>query len=78
MAQQKRIRLGTMTLRVQSLASLSGIRIQHCCELWCRCDSDLALLWPAAIASIRPLTWESPYAADVALKRYTKKKRQRN
>ena len=34
---------------------------------------DLALLWlwrrPAATALIRPLAWEPPYAADVALKR---------
>ena len=36
MAQQKEIQLGTMELRVQSLASLSGLRIQCCCELWCR------------------------------------------
>ena len=34
---------------------------------------DLALLWlwhrPAAVAPIRPLAWESPYAAGVALKK---------
>ena len=34
--QQKRIRLGTMRFRVQPLASLSGLRIQCCRELWCR------------------------------------------
>ena len=34
MAQRKRIRLGTMRLQVQSLTSLSGLRIWHCCELW--------------------------------------------
>ena len=37
-----------------------------------RRSSDLALvwLWPrlAAVASIRPLTWEPPYAAGEALK----------
>ena len=27
---------GSMRLQVQSLASLSGLRIQGCCELWCR------------------------------------------
>jgi len=32
----KQIRLGTMRLRVQSLASLRGLRIQCCCELWRR------------------------------------------
>ena len=33
-AQQKRIQLGTMRLRVQSLVSLSGLRIWCCRELW--------------------------------------------
>ena len=36
MVQHKRIPLGTMKLWVQSLAFLSGLRIWHCCELWCR------------------------------------------
>ena len=35
-AQWKRIRLGTMRFQVRSLASLSGLRIQPCHELWCR------------------------------------------
>ena len=39
---------------------------------------DPALLWlwfrPAAAAPIRPLAWELPYLADVALKRKKKKK----
>ena len=30
-AQRKQIRLGTMKLRVRSLALLSGLRIWHCC-----------------------------------------------
>ena len=34
--QWKRIQLGTMMLWVQSLASLSGLRIWHCHELWWR------------------------------------------
>ena len=33
---QKRIRLGTMRFQVGSLASLSGLRIQRCHELWWR------------------------------------------
>ena len=44
----------------------------------CRHGSDPELLWcrPAAIAQIRPLTWEPPYAVGAALKRQkTKKKR---
>ena len=48
-----------MTLRVQSLAFAQGLRIQHCRELWCR---------PTAVAPIRPLAWEPPYAAGAALK----------
>ena len=35
MAQQKRTQLASMRMKVQSLASLRGLRIQHCCELWC-------------------------------------------
>ena len=34
--------------------------------LWCR---------PAAVAPIRPLAWEPPHAAGVALKRQTNKKK---
>ena len=33
-AQRKQIRLGTMRFGVRSLASLSGLRIRGCCELW--------------------------------------------
>ena len=35
-AQQQQIRLGTMRSRVWCLASLSGLRIRHCHELWSR------------------------------------------
>ena len=41
MAQQKRIRLGTMRLWVQSLTLLSGLRIWHWRELWCRSQTRL-------------------------------------
>ena len=47
MAQQKRIRLETMRLRVRSMALLSGLRI--CAAVSCgvghRLGWDLALLW---------------------------------
>ena len=43
------------------------------CGVGRRRGLDLALLWlrrgPAATAPIRPLAWESPYAAGAALKR---------
>ena len=34
MAQWKGIQLGTMGLRVPSLALLGGLGIRRCCELW--------------------------------------------
>ena len=66
---------------VQSLASLSGLRIHHCCELWCRSQTQLgsSLLcpWrrPAAAAPIGPLAWEHPYVPGLALKIPKKKKK---
>ena len=65
-----------MRFRVQSLASLSGLRILLCHELRCRSQTGLlgshvavaVWLWyrPAAAAPIQPLAWEHPYAAGVA------------
>ena len=47
------------------------------CAVGCRLGWDLPLLrlWyrPAALALIRPLAWEPPYATGVALKRQKKK-----
>ena len=60
-----------MRLRVQSLALLSGFGIRCCRELWCRL---------VAMAPIRPLAWEPPYAAGAAqvkAKRQKKKKKKR-
>ena len=48
------------------------------CGVGLRRGSDLVLqLWhrPAAVAPIRPLAWEPPYAKGVALKRQKKKKK---
>ena len=64
---------------VQSLALLSGLRIQHChsCGVSCRHSLDPVLLWlwsrPAATALIPLLAWEIPYAAGAALKKRQKK-----
>jgi len=73
-----------MRLRVRSLALLSGLRIQRCCELSVgpRRGLDPALLWlwyrPTATAFIGPLAWEPPYATGAALKRQkTKNKKQK-
>ena len=47
------------------------------CGVGHRCGSDPTLLWlwhrPAAVALIRPLAWEHPYTASMALKRQKQK-----
>ena len=60
--------LASMRMWVRSLAQLSGLKIWHCCELWCR---------PVATALIQPLAWEPPYAEGVALKWLKKKERKK-
>ena len=40
-AQQKQIWLVSMRLQVQCLASLSGLRIRRCRELWCRRQAQI-------------------------------------
>ena len=64
---------------VQSLASLTALRIWHCPELWCRSqrrlgsDVAVAVAWlQLCVAPIRPLTWELPYAMSVAIKKIKK------
>ena len=72
-----------MRLRLQSLASLSGLRIRVAmtCGIGRRCGSDPALLclWCrlAAVALIRPLAWKPPYATGAALKSKKKKGRKK-
>ena len=50
MVQQKLIWLGTMRLRVRTLASPSGWRIRHCRELWCRSQMRLGPCIAVAVA----------------------------
>ena len=40
----------TMRLRVRSLALLIGLRIRHCCELWCRLPTWLGSCIAVALA----------------------------
>ena len=60
LAQRKRIQLGTMRLLVRSWASLSGLRIRHCHELWCGSQTQLrsgiavAVLWASSCSSPQP------------------------
>ena len=66
---------------VGSQPSLSGLRIWHCCELWCklRCGIHPVLLWLwlwcrlVAIALIWSLAWEPPYAEGAVWKKKKKK-----
>ena len=53
-----------MKMPVWSLASLSGLRIWHFHELWCKL---------AAVVPIQPLAWELPYAVPATLKEKKKK-----
>ena len=58
---------------------VKGSGVAMSCGVGHRCGSDLVLLWlwhrPTAVALIRPLAWEPPYAAGVAQK-WKKKKRE--
>ena len=74
MARWKGTRLVSMRMQVQSQASLRGLRIWHCHELWCRSQTQLgsgiAVLGHrlAAVPLIQSLVWEPPYAVSVDLK----------
>ena len=50
--QGKQIPLGSMRTPVGSLASLSGLRIQHCHELWCRLKVQLGSGVAVAVAVV--------------------------
>ena len=50
MVQWKQIQLRTVKLQVQSLASLSGLRIWHCRELWCKLQTRLESCVAVALA----------------------------
>ena len=68
-----------MRTQVLSLASLCGLSVAVSCGVGCRYGSDPELLWlwcrPVAIALIRALARELPYAAVSALKKKKKKKK---
>ena len=80
MEQGRNIQLGTTRLRVPSLVSLSGLRIQRCHELWCR--SQTRLRSGIAVAT----AWADSYSSNQTLSLGTsichgcgpKKKKERN
>ena len=61
-----------MRMQVRSLASINGLRIQGCHELWCRSQMPLGSCVAVAVALIQLLAWELPYAIPVSLKNKTK------
>ena len=73
-----------MRTQIQSLASISGLRIHIAmsCGVGCRCGLDPTLLWlwcrPAATALIRPLAWEPPYAMGAALEKDKRQKKKKS
>ena len=83
MAQWKWTQLVSSRMRVQSLAPLSGLKsgVAMNCSTGRRCSSDpeLLRLWCrlAAVAPIRPLAWEFPYGAGVAIKKKKVKKKKK-
>ena len=58
---------------VQSLASLSGLRIRHCCKLWCRLWMRLGSVMPVAVVQAGScssnLTASPKTSIGVAIKR---------
>ena len=79
-AQQRQIQLVSMRMRVRSLASLSGLRVWRCCELWCRSQIELGSRVVVAMVQAGTCSYDSAlslgtsYAAGTALKSKKKKK----
>ena len=70
-----------MRMLVRSLASLSGLRIRHCHELWCRSQTQLrsgievAVVKACGYSSDSTLSPKPLYAADVPPPKKGKKKK---
>ena len=83
---RKQIRLGTMRLQVRSLASLSGLRIQRCHELWCKSQMQLRSVVAVAVAEAVASSCSSNSAPSLGtsiclkcgLKRQKDQKKERN
>ena len=65
MAQWKQIQLGTMRLQVRSLASLSGLRIWLCHELWCRSQTKLG--FGVAVAAVSSCSSHSTLSLGISI-----------
>ena len=60
-------------MQVQSLALLSGLRVQCCHRLRLGSSVAMTVTQATAAALTGPLAWELPYAASVAVKRKKRK-----
>ena len=67
MAQWKQIWLGTMRLRGWSLASLGGLRIQCCPELWYRLQMQLRSGIAVAVVSARSYSSDSTPSLETSI-----------
>ena len=78
-AQQKRI---SMRMWVQSLASLLGLEIQHCHEMWCRVQMQLGYCVAMAMAQASSCSSDSslslPHAMGAGLKSKQANKQTKN
>ena len=56
-----------MRLWVWSLALFSGLRIQHCPELWCRSVTDTAWIWHGCGYDVgqQPWRWLDPWPGNL-------------
>ena len=68
----------SVRMRVQSLASLSGLRTWHCHKLWCRLQMWLGSCRSMAAAPIQPPAQELWYATGAAKKIFLKKSKIRD
>ena len=77
-AQQERIQPGAMRLWVRSLASLSGLKIWCCRELWCRLQTWLRS--GVAVASVQAggySSYQTPSLGASICRRYGPKKKKK-
>ena len=64
---------------VRSLASLSGLRIRHCCELWCRSQTKLRSYVAVAVAVVSSCSSNStPTLRKSICCRYSPKKQNKH
>ena len=80
-AQRKQIYLVTMRFQVWPLASLIGLRIWHCPELWCRSQMQLgscvAVVQASSCNSNLTSSLGTPICLGVALKKQTNKQKKK-